>query len=196
MNYLRSFEYKITPEDSYPIIRNCSLCGGKSIYVNSNNFRMNANGNKIDIWLIYQCKKCKHTYNLPIYERKKVDSILPNYLSRFMENDQELAKAYGTDKSIFVRNKTEIDWSNVNYQIINTKTLNSISDEFIDFHLGDFIQLSNPWGLKVRTDKILATILHIPRNIVKQLEASGSIEILISQHDPNIGIIIRGEIYT
>lgn len=194
MNYLRNFEYKITPEDSYPIIRNCSLCGCKSLYINSNNFRVNANGNKIDIWLIYQCKKCKHTYNLTIYERKKVDSIPPNDFNRFMENDQELAKTYGTDKSIFVKNKAEINWSDINFEIINTETMNYSSDEHIEFLPGDFIQISNPWGIKVRTDKILATILNIPRNIVKKHEACGKIEILVNQHDANIGVILREEI--
>ena len=38
-------------------------------------FRVNANGNILDIWLIYQCVECKHTLNLAIYERKKASSI-------------------------------------------------------------------------------------------------------------------------
>jgi hypothetical protein len=27
-----------------------------------------------------------------------------------MENDEELAKEYGKDKSLFIKNKAEIDW--------------------------------------------------------------------------------------
>ncbi len=69
MSYLRKYEYIIIPDESYTIIRHCPNCGIKSSYINSTNFRVNANGNRIDVWLIYQCKKCKHTYNLSIIER-------------------------------------------------------------------------------------------------------------------------------
>ncbi|HAH17569.1 MAG TPA: hypothetical protein DCL29_00905 [Eubacterium sp.] len=30
-------------------------------FVNSKRFRVNANGNSVDVWLIYRCKKCKHS---------------------------------------------------------------------------------------------------------------------------------------
>lgn len=110
MSYLSNNKYSTVPDKSFNIIRRCSVCGGKSIYINSNKFRVNANGNRIDVWLIYQCKKCKHTYNLTIYERLRKDTLSLELYKGFMENDEELSKVYDTDKSLFVRNKAEIDW--------------------------------------------------------------------------------------
>lgn len=51
--------------------RNCPKCNEKVLYINSERFRVNANKNSIDIWLIYQCEKCKSTWNMTIYERIK-----------------------------------------------------------------------------------------------------------------------------
>ena len=196
MSYIRKYKYTIIPEEAYTVIRNCPACGCKSVFVNTNNFRINANGNLIDIWLIYQCNKCKHTFNMTIYERIKAESLLPGHLERFMGNDKELALKYGTDKSLFVRNKAEIDWSGIKYQIIDTKTQKLVAEEQASFHSCDVIQIGNPYEIKVRADKIIAETLHITRNKVKQLEGTKRIEILTSHPGPNIDIILRGEIYT
>jgi hypothetical protein len=75
MCYVRKYRYKIEPVGSYKVIRNCPGCGRKSLYYNTNQFRVNANGNKVDIWLVYQCETCKHTYHLGIYERVKPDDM-------------------------------------------------------------------------------------------------------------------------
>ena len=75
MSYLKKIEYEIIPKESFMVIRNCSGCGRKSYFKNTKRFRVNANGNKLDVWLIYQCEKCRHTLNLTIYERQKASSV-------------------------------------------------------------------------------------------------------------------------
>ena len=57
----------------------------KMHYRNTNKFRINANGNKLDVWLIYHCTECKHTLNIAIYERKKVSSIPKEEYQCFLE---------------------------------------------------------------------------------------------------------------
>lgn len=195
MSYLRKFEFNVTPETSYPVIRNCSVCGGKSVFINSNNFRVNANGHRVDVWLIYQCNKCNHTYNLTIYERLSSNNLSSDQISSFMENDKELAMKYGTDKSFFVRNRAEIDWKNINYLIINTETQKLATDEYTVFKSGDLIQISNPCWLKIRIDKIISDTLHITRNKIKQLQETGTIEVIRNHSDSNIDIAILGDIY-
>ncbi len=49
------------------VYHRCGGCGKKQEFINSGKFRVNANGNRVDIWLIYRCKKCKHTWNLAVY---------------------------------------------------------------------------------------------------------------------------------
>ena len=75
MSYLKKIEYEIVPKECFKVTRNCSGCGTKTRYINTKRFRVNANGNKLDVWLIYQCEKCKHTFNLAIYERQKWDML-------------------------------------------------------------------------------------------------------------------------
>ena len=187
MCYQRIYEYEITPEESYSILRNCSICGCKSIFINTNHFRVNANGNKIDVWLIYQCSKCKHTFNLTIYERQNADQFSPSQYQGFMNNEKVLAKKYGTDKSYFLKNKAEIDWSCVKYQLVNTNSLQSSAEETNLLHPGDILHIENPSGLKVRNDKIIAELFHITRNAAKRLEESGSINIVRN----NLGLSIH-----
>lgn len=94
MSYLEKMEYEIIPKDSLSVIHNCSGCGKKSVFQNTKKFRVNANGNRLDVWLIYQCERCKHTYNLAIYERAKVSSISEKEYKSFLGNDEQLAETY------------------------------------------------------------------------------------------------------
>lgn len=68
---------------------------------------VNANGKHVDVWLIYQCVKCKHTWNLTIYERKKINKISMEEYQQFLENDEELAYRYGNDIAFIKRSKAE-----------------------------------------------------------------------------------------
>lgn len=68
---------------------------------------MNANGNRVDVWLIYRCKNCKHSWNLAIYERMRPSKIKKDDYELFMENDYELASKYGNDIDFLRRNNAE-----------------------------------------------------------------------------------------
>ena len=92
---------------SLKVYHRCGGCKKKQEFINSGKFRVNANGNKVDVWLIYRCKKCKHTWNLTIYERIKASKIEPAEYALFMENDFNLAVRYGKDMNFLTRNKAE-----------------------------------------------------------------------------------------
>lgn len=169
MSYLKTKAYQIIPKESYKIIRNCSGCGGKAIYENTCHFRINANGNKLDVWLIYQCRKCKHTYNLSIYERIKPQMIQRDEYEGFLANNPALAKIYGLNKQLMAKNKVEVDWNDLAYELVG---------ESLEGTLGiGSIEIQNPYGLKLRTEKVLSEILQISRNKVKLLEKEGIIAI-------------------
>jgi len=86
MSYTELKAYQITPDESFKIIRNCSGCNAKTVFQNTNCFRVNANGKKIDVWLIYQCVKCKHTCNLTIHERRNPKAIRREDYEEFLCN--------------------------------------------------------------------------------------------------------------
>lgn len=101
MSYSKKIEYEVVPEGSCSVIRNCSGCGRKALFQNTKKFRVNANGNKLDVWLIYQCEKCRHTWNLAIYERQRMSAISAEEYQRFLQNDRELAEQYGRNFQLF-----------------------------------------------------------------------------------------------
>ena len=92
MSYLKKIEYEIILKDSFWVIRSCPKCGRKTHFKNTKKFRINANGNKLDVWLIYQCAECKHPLNLSIYERQKASSIPKEEYQRFWTMMSNLLK--------------------------------------------------------------------------------------------------------
>lgn len=128
-------EYEIIPGECFLVVRNCSGCGQKSHFVNTKKFRVNANGGKADVWLIYQCENCRHTLNLTIYERLKVSSIPEEEYKCFLDNDEKLAEKYGKDIQFFRKNRAEVDFERLPYEIVllhNTKGNVGNAGESID----------------------------------------------------------------
>ena len=93
--------------DTIKVYHRCGGCGKKQVFINSGKFRVNANGNRVDVWLIYRCKKCKYSWNLTIYERIKPSKIPSEEYELFMANDYELASTYGKNIDFLKRNKAE-----------------------------------------------------------------------------------------
>lgn len=98
---------KVSYLNTIKIWHRCSGCGKKKYFINTGKFRVNANGNRVDIWLIYQCEKCKHTLNLTVYERKRPGQISQEEYRLFLDNDEKLAMQYGNNKGFLKRNKVE-----------------------------------------------------------------------------------------
>lgn len=72
---MRKEEWNMIPKSAPPVGRNCSGCGRKTGFMNSGNFRVNANGSRIDVWLIYRCEKCGTSWNMDIYSRTPLTAI-------------------------------------------------------------------------------------------------------------------------
>lgn len=173
MSYLKKIEYEIILKDSFQIIWVCPKCGRKTHFINTKKFRVNANGNKLDIWLIYQCRECKHTRNIAIYERQKVSSIPKEEYQRFLDNDEQLAEMYGKNIQLFRKNKAEIDLKLLNYDYSKLHEVIECSG------LGEqtVITIHNPYQLKIRPEKQIAEAFGLSRRQVKGLLAKGEIEL-------------------
>lgn len=175
MSYSKQMVYQITPDESFKVIRNCSGCGTKTVFQNTNCFRVNANGKKIDVWLIYQCVKCKHTSNLAIHERRNPETIRKEEYEKYLSNCSELALRYGTDSQLFSKNRAEIDWSGVRYSFRAEEGV--LLEEGAVIEKGNRLVLSNSFMLKVRTDKVVSELLSIPRPRIKEMEKSGDLTV-------------------
>ncbi len=173
MCYLRKIEYEIALKESFWIVRVCPKCDRKTYFQNTKKFRINANGNKVDIWLIYQCEECKHTLNLSIYERQKVSSIPKKEYQLFLDNDEQLAEMYGKSVPLFHKNKVTIDFEKVNYDFVKLHE----TTEHSDFGEQIVIAIKNPYQLKLRPEKQIAEILGMSRSQVKNLLEKGKMEL-------------------
>lgn len=175
-------EYIIRPKEAYRLIKNCQGCGRKSSFINTGNYRVNANGNRVDVWLIYQCEECKHTYNLTIHERIRPSELSVEDYERYLANDRELALQHGMDKNILARNKAEIDWENLSYE------LELLSEEA---QQSSGILIRNPYNIKIRVDKVLADVLPINRSSIKKLMKQDAIEIVTDQVQRTITVALK-----
>lgn len=183
MSYFKKIEYEIILKDSFRVIRSCPKCGGKTHFKNTGKFRVNANGNKLDVWLIYQCEQCKHTLNLTIYERKKVSSVSKEEYQCFLNNDQQLAEMYGTNMQLFRKNQAEIDFDSVSYDFEKRREAIEGSDAMESSAAGELpvITINNPYQLKIRPEKQIAELLKLSRSQVKDFINQGEIEILVKR---------------
>lgn len=174
MSYFKKIEYEIVVEESFPVIRNCAGCGRKTHFKNTNKFRVNANGNKLDVWLIYQCENCKHTWNLSVHERQRPDAIRAEDYQRFLANDEAFAESFGRDMKSFQKNRAAVDLKNIKYHI---EKRNEILTEEEKTEQEISVKISNPYGLKIRAEKQIADATGLSRSQVKRLTEQGKIKI-------------------
>lgn len=173
MSYSKITEYEIVPVESFSVIRNCSGCGKKAHFTNTGKFRVNANGSKLDVWLIYQCENCKHTFNLTIFERRKVSSLPQAEYLCFLNNDKKTAEMYGRDIRLFRKNRAEIDFERLKYQFVR------LPDHPEERASEDRIILTihNPCECKIRPEKQIAGVWGISTSRVRKMLQDGELEL-------------------
>ena len=173
MSYFKKIEYEIIQKESFFVIRNCSKCGKKTHFKNTKKFRINANGNKLDVWLIYQCERCKHTFNLAIYERQKMSAIPKDEYERFLINDDQLAELYGKKTQLFQKNKAVIDFNRLHYEFVKLHE----TTEHSNCNKRILLQIQNSNELKIRPEKQIATVLGLSISQVHKMIQQGEIEL-------------------
>lgn len=156
-------DYTILPAEAFAVQRSCPGCGSKSRYVSTGKFRINANGSRLDVWLIYQCERCRHTWNAAVYER--VRTLDADEYRRFAANDAGLALRYGTQRTLFAKNHAQIA-EDIAYEIRENPQTAPQEKVWI---------LRDPYRLKIRSERILAELLQISRSQVQKMIKEGRI---------------------
>lgn len=169
MSYLKVKKWSIIPKTSLKILRNCPKCNCKSEYISTEKFRVNANGNYIDIWLIYQCEKCKSTYNLSICERVNIKTLNSAQYEKFLSNNRALAIKCSFDKQLINKNKAEPVYDSVEYDIIQSELEESYDNQNTE------IEIAVLYGGKYKLQSILSNILNMSGSKIKKLIEAGEI---------------------
>jgi hypothetical protein len=173
MSYLKEVKWVVEPISSPKIKKSCPKCGQGSLFVNSEKFRVNANKNKLDVWLIYQCEKCKSTWNMTLYERINPKEIPSDLYHKFMTNHGETARAYGFDKGLHLRNRVVCDYDGVDYSVKGNRTI--CKEAIRDGQGGIELSIVCDKVFNLRLDKLLSKELELTRSQIKKLHDAKTI---------------------
>ena len=136
----------------------CSGCGGPKTFRSSGKIRLNANGKKLDAWLIYKCLACDKTWNRPIFERQNVRDINPATLHALQANDPVWIRTQAFDVAgLRCKSRRIEEFGDVEVQ---KKTLGGESDACTVLEIG----LNVPLPVGLRLDRLLAAELRISRS--------------------------------
>ena len=136
----------------------CSGCGGPRPFRSSSKIRLNANGKKLDAWLIYKCLACDKTWNRPIFERQNVRDINPATLHALHANDPVWIRTQEFDIAALQRKSQRIE--EFGESAVQKKILGGESDASTALE----IELNVPLPVGLRLDRLLAAELHTSRS--------------------------------
>jgi hypothetical protein len=144
----------------------CSGCGGLRPFRSSDKVRLNANGRKLDAWLIYKCTGCDGTWNRTIFERKNVRDIDAATLEALQSNDPDWILAETFNLEALKRKSQRIDES------AEFEVQKELRREIPDWtHLE--IELSISLPASARLDRLLASELCVSRSRLSAFYQAG-----------------------
>ncbi|WP_284163108.1 DUF1062 domain-containing protein [Frigidibacter sp. SD6-1] len=82
--------WTLHPADTPCPRRHCPGCGTARAFRSSGRIRLNANGRRLDAWLIYRCTICERTWNRPIFERMARDKVPATMIAACEMSDPHL----------------------------------------------------------------------------------------------------------
>ncbi|MEP1571395.1 DUF1062 domain-containing protein [Roseibium album] len=168
MSLLSSVEWTVLTTESPQIKHPCRRCGAISSFASTGKFRLNANGSRLDAWLIYKCLACDNRWNLSLFERRPVGNIPRDLLVSLQENDVSLAHRIASNplaNSACVASGHGPEFSITKRLQVRTSENGSQSN----------LTILNPHKCPVRMDKVLAQGLSLSRGVVHELAEEGAI---------------------
>lgn len=144
----------------------CGGCGSLSAFQPSGKIRLNANGRKLDAWLIYKCLTCGKTWNRPIFERQNVRGIDPPVLEALQSNDPQWIRTEMFNIEALRRKSQRID------EFPEVSIDKEIVHEAPDWTELE-IELIVPYPVGTRLDRLLASELPISRAQLQGLHDGG-----------------------
>ncbi|AZO80091.1 MULTISPECIES: DUF1062 domain-containing protein [unclassified Bosea (in: a-proteobacteria)] len=146
----------------------CSGCGGLRAFQSSGKIRLNANGRKLDAWLIYKCSTCEQTWNRPIFERRNVRDIDPLVLEALQSNDLQWIQRETFNLEGLRRDSPRVD------EFSEFKIEKDILLETANWTMLE-LELMVPFPIGTRLDRLLASELKISRARLQTLHDGGTL---------------------
>lgn len=168
MSNILQVEWTVIPKFPPRPWIDCSGCSTPKAFVSSGKARLNANGKRLDAWLIYGCSACSKTWNRPVFERRSVGDIDANVLHALQTNDPDWIRRQAFDVDALRRRTQlveEFDEAEVR-KVVRSAATNWSTLE---------IRLIVPVRASIRADRLIATELGMSRNRVHALWAASTL---------------------
>ena len=167
MSSILRVRWTIVPQTAPQPWRNCNRCGGPRLFESSGKVRVNAQGKRLDAWLVYNCTSCKNSWNRPIFERRNVRDVEPSFLDALLSNDLDYVRRLAFNVDDLRRTSERIATFpdvEVHKEAVDAPAFAPDSLE---------LRFVIPFPVSVRLDRLLATELGLSRARVEALTASG-----------------------
>lgn len=163
--------WTITPRFAPQPWLNCGRCGEVRPFRSSRAFRVNANGRRLDAWLIYKCSACDNTWNRPILERRSVGTIDPHFLAALQANDPGLVRRVAFDVEDLRRRLERVE------ELADVLVRKDVLQEATLPRRRLEIRLAAPESTGLRVDRLLATELGLARERIRDRWENGGLVI-------------------
>jgi hypothetical protein len=162
-------QWTITPRTAPQPRLNCSRCRGPKCFRSSDRIRVNANGRRIDAWLIYRCVGCDSTWNRPIVERREVSALDREFLLSLQANDPDLVRGLAFDVAALKRFTGQVE------EFDDVLVIRRVLSEGLLPVLRLEIECLMPRPIGLRMDRLLASELHVSRSVIQKLAETAQI---------------------
>jgi len=152
----------------------CSRCGETRRFRSSDRIRVNANGKRVDAWLIYKCTECGSTWNRPILERRPVRTIDPGFLMSLHASEPGLTRRLAFDVESLRHRAGRVEEFD-DAVVLKSVPLNRAMPTR---QLEILCAVPEPVGLRV--DRLLANELRLSRSRIRSLAEAGDLVVFPS----------------
>ncbi|MGE0281825.1 MAG: DUF1062 domain-containing protein [Rhizobiaceae bacterium] len=167
MSRALSVRWTIAPKTFPQPWRFCSRCGKAQPFRCGEKFRLNANGKRLDAWLIYKCAVCDDTWNRMIIERRVTRDIDPEMLAAFEANDTGLIRRYAFDAVALRRHAHRVD------AFADVEIFKEVLADQPSVQPRLTIELAPILPVPTRLDRLLATELALSRGRIAAMGQAG-----------------------
>lgn len=156
----------LVPRDCPRPVLACPTCGGDRPFHHSGKIRLNANGKRLDAWLIYKCDDCDRTWNRPFLERRLATDIPPADLAALRSGDPAFVRRLAFDLTS-LRRKTPVIVQSEEVDVEKVVIGGVVGAACVE------IAFAVPYPVGLRLDRLLATELGLARSRIVALVDDG-----------------------
>ena len=177
MTRVAQVNWHVTPLSPPQPHRHCSTCGRPRPFRCSGKVRLNANGRRLDAWLIYKCTLCDRTWNLPLLDRVAVADLPPADLAAIEASDPAWVWPRACDLPALRRHALQVDLPED--LVVDKRLLSTWPDD----GAGVLLSVQAAWPTGLRLDRLLAAELGLSRSGLMALPDRGALHIVQGPRD-------------